>query len=86
MAGRFSGNRLYSTLCYNWYWENMYVDAITFSRNCAECAFVTGMGREKKPPLHPILVTRPFQIWGIDIMELPKTAKGNKYVIVMQDF
>lgn len=26
------------------------------------------------------------QIWGIDIMELPKTAKGNKYVIVMLDF
>ena len=86
MAGHFSGNRLYATLCYNWWWENMYVDAITFCRNCAECAMATGTGREKRPPLHPIPVKRPFQIWGIDIMELPKTAKGNKYVIVMQDF
>ena len=86
MAGHFSGNRLYATLCYNWWWENMYVDAITFCRNCAECAMATGTGREKRPPLHPIPVKRPFQIWGIDIMELPKTAKRNKYVIVMQDF
>ena len=53
---------------------------------CAECAMTTGTGREKRPPLHPIPVKRPFQIWGIDIMELPKTAKRNKYVIVMQDF
>ena len=86
MAGHFSGNRLYATLYYNWWWENIYVDAITFCRNCAECAMATGAGREKRPPLHPIPVKRPFQIWDIDIMELPKTPKGNKYVIVMQDF
>ena len=86
MAGHFLGNQLYATLCYNWWWENMYVDAITFCRNCAECAMATGTGREKRPPLHPIPVKRPFQIWGIDIMELPKTARRNKYVIVMQDF
>ena len=64
----------------------MYVDAITFIRNCAECAMTTGAEGEKRPPLHPIPVRRPFQIWGIDIMKLPKTAKGNKYVIVLQDF
>jgi len=31
-------------------------------------------------------VKRPFQIIGIDIMELQRTAKGNRYVVVMQDF
>ena len=64
----------------------MYFDDITFCRNCAECAIAIRVGREKRPPLHPIPVTRPLQIWGIDIMELPKTAKGNKSVMVMQDF
>ena len=64
----------------------MYADAITFCRNHAEYATATGAGREKQTPLHPIPVKRPFQIWGIDTTELPKTAKGNKYVIVMQDF
>ena len=86
MAGHFSGSRLYATLCYKWWWQNMYTDAISFCRNCAECALATGTGRGKRPPLHPIPVQRPFQIWGVDVMELPRTAKGNKYVIVMQDF
>ena len=29
---------------------------------------------------------RPFQILGVDIMELPTTARGNYYVVVFQDF
>ena len=64
----------------------MYVDAVTFHRICVECAIADGIGREKWPSLHPIPMKRPFQIRGTDIMELPKTAKGNKYVIMMQDF
>ena len=38
------------------------------------------------PPLHPIPVNRPFQFIGVDLMELPKTRKGNRYVIVLQDY
>ena len=65
----------------------MYTDTTyQFCRNCAECALTTGVGREKRPLLHPIPVRQPFQIWGIDVTELPKTAKGNIYIIVIQDF
>ena len=39
-----------------------------------------------RDPLYPIPVQKPFQIVGVDIMELPITEKGNKYVIVFQDF
>lgn len=38
------------------------------------------------PPLQPIPVSRPFQILGVDIMDLPKTERGNKHVLVIQDF
>ena len=64
----------------------MYQDAVAFANQCAECA-VSGRGpRPAHPPLQPIPVQRPFQIWGIDIMELPITKKGNHYVVVLQDF
>ena len=86
MAGHFSGTRLYNALCYKWWWDKMYTDAIRYCENCAECAITMGVGKKRKPPLHPIPVKRPFQILGIDVMELPKTSKGNRYVIVMQDF
>ena len=38
-----------------------------------------------RPPLHPIPVSRPFQILGVDVMDLPLTASGNKHVLVFQD-
>ena len=64
----------------------MYVDAKKFAKNCLECAIATGGSKISRPPLHPIPVQRPFQILRIDIMELPKTSAGNRYVIVLQDF
>ena len=86
MSGHFSGNRLYKTLCRQWWWETMYRDAISYCKNCAECAIVSGTGRVQRPPLHPIPVQRAFQILEVDIMELPITKRGNRYLIVFQDF
>jgi len=85
MAGHFSGDRLYKLVSRKWWWGKLYHDAVTYCRNCPECAVVSGVGRTCKPPLHPIPVSRPFQIWGVDIMELPTTARHNHYVIVFQD-
>ena len=37
------------------------------------------------PPLQPTPVSRPFQILGVEVMDLPRTERGNKHVIVFQD-
>ncbi len=86
MGGHLSGKRMYTALVRHWWWDGMYADTLRFARNCPECAIVTGGGRPHCPPLHPIPVSRPFQIVGVDIMELPMTCEGNKYVLVFQDF
>ena len=86
MAGHFSGVRLYKTLSRRWWWDGMYSDAVEYCKNCPQCAIVSGTGRKSNPPLKPIPVERVFQIVGVDIMELPKTSKGNQYVVVFQDF
>ena len=85
MAGHFSVSRLYNTLCRHWWWDSMYRDSQEHARNCAECAIVSGTGRPQ-PPLRPIPVSHPFQILGVDVMELPQTSKENRYVAVFQDF
>ena len=84
-GGHFSGPRLFKTLANSLWWEGMYRDALKFARTCPECNFATGTGRTVKPPLHPIPVSRPFQIFGIDIMDLPLTDQGNRHVVVIQD-
>ena len=84
-SGHFAGNKLYNNLVKHWWWDGMYADAVAYCKKCPECAIVTGGGCQHKPPLSPIPVQRPFQIIGVDIMDLPSTESGNKHVIVFQD-
>ena len=83
MAGHFSGPRLYKTLERWWWWQGMYSDCVKHARNCPQCTVVGGTVRVRKPPLP---VDSLFQIVGVDIMDLPQTSRGNRYVVVFQDF
>ena len=64
----------------------MYGDVVSHCASCPQCAIVNSSGRVNRPPLHPIPVQRVFQIVGVDVMDLPKTERGNKHVVVFQDF
>lgn len=86
LAGHFSNNRLYNLLVQAWWWDGMYTDVAKHCKNCPQCNFAAGAGTAGNPPLQPIPVQRPFQIVGIDIMDLPKRERGNKHVLVLQDF
>ena len=63
----------------------MYTDAMNYANSCPQCAIVEGTRRRQKPLLQPIVTQPPFQIVGVDIMELPITAKGNRFVIIFHD-
>ena len=39
-----------------------------------------------KPPLHPIPVGGPFQRVAVDVLQLPPTVNGNRYVVVFMDY
>ena len=84
-GGHFSGKKLYDSLSLHWWWDGMYRDAMEYCKTCPECAIATGTGRILRPPLCPIPIARPFQVWGVDIMDLPKTEQGNQHAIVFQD-
>lgn len=86
LGGHFSGHRLFNTLARHWWWPGMYLDVRGYVSGCPECTIVSGGGRVQRPPLHPIPVSRPFQLIGLDIMDLPKTAQGNVCVLVFQDY
>ena len=86
MAGHFAGEKLYRALTRHWWWSGMYTDVVKYCSNCPQCAIVNGSGRVNKPPLSPIPVQRPFQIIGVDVMDLPVTELGNRHVVVFQDF
>ena len=84
-GGHFTGPKLYSTLAKQWWWRGMYTDVLAYCKKCPECAVITGAGCQHQPPILLIPVQRPFQIAGVDIMDLPCTESGNKHLTVFQD-
>jgi len=80
MAGHFSGAKLYKHLVRHWWWPGMYTNVVNHCASCPRCAIVNGTGRVNRPPLHPIPVQRPFQIIGVDIMDLLLTTSGNRHI------
>ena len=46
---------------------------------------MSGSHNKNMPFLHPIPMKHPFQIIGVDAMDLSKPIKGIKHVIVFQD-
>ena len=85
-AGHFSPKALYHTLAKTYWWKGMYSDSHKFCRSCLTCATYQGTARKAKPPLTSIPVGGPFHRVGVDIMELPLTVHGNRYVIVFIDY
>ena len=86
MSGHFAGEKLYKLLKTHWWWQRMYSDVMSYCTSCPQCAIVNSTGRVNKPPLHPIPVSQPFQIVGVDIMNLPLTKAGNRHVVVFHDY
>ena len=62
----------------------MYKNGVKFCRSCPQCALVSGMGSSLY--ILFLCMQRPFQIQGLDIMDLPTIEQGNKHVVVFQDY
>ena len=56
-----------------------------FCRGCLVCATRKGRRATFKPQLKPIPVG-PFHRVAIDVLQLPLTSSGNKYVLVYMDY
>ena len=61
-------------------------DVMSHCVSCPQCAVVNAAGRVNRHLLHPIPVSQPFEIIGVDIMDLLPTKSGNQHVVVSQDF
>ena len=59
----------------------MYVHCVEYTKNCPKCLTATGSGRYFRAPIHPIPIQRPFQMVGVDVMELSGTEQGNTNVV-----
>ena len=67
-------------------WYGTRSDVRRFCQNCLNCATRKGPERCIRPPLQQILVKGPFHSVEVDVLQLPLTSDGNKYLVVLLDY
>ena len=88
-AGKLGGHlreaKIVSTLGKHYWWPRMRKDVTAWCKSCLPCA-TRQVGRAIKPNLMPIPVGGPFDRIGVDVLQLPKSSKGNTYAVVFMDY
>ena len=85
-TGHFAERKLYATLRTKYWWKGMRSDVRAYCRSCIACVSRKGPGRKTRAALQPIPVGGPFHTVGVDILQLPKSSRGNKYAIVFMGY
>ena len=85
-AGHLAEKKVYDRLRRSVWWKGMKADVRRHCRSCLVCASRKGGKRTFKPPLQPIPVGGPFHRVAVDILKLPLTSNGNRYVAVFMDY
>jgi len=68
--GHFARNTTaHKILRLSYYWPTLFKDAHTHARNCNTCQLSVRKEKRATIPLHPVNVSRPFEQWGLDIIE-----------------
>lgn len=85
-SGHFAFKKVYDRLRRHYWWKGMRADVHRFCRSCLVCASRKGTGRPIRPPLTSIPVGGPFHKVGVDVLQLPLTTSGNRYVVCFLDY
>uniref|UniRef100_A0A3Q2ZZT4 Gypsy retrotransposon integrase-like protein 1 n=1 Tax=Kryptolebias marmoratus TaxID=37003 RepID=A0A3Q2ZZT4_KRYMA len=68
------------------YWPSMYADIRAWCDQCYACQRRKSSVPRHQAPMKTSLAQRPFQRVAADILELPITSRGNRYVLVVEDY
>ena len=85
-SGHFSEKKVYDKILRRYWWYGIRADVRRFCRSCLNCATRKGPGRPVRPPMQPIPVKGPFHRVAVDVLQLPVTSSGNKYIVVFMDY
>ena len=77
--------KVHSELRKHYWWSGMHADISCWTKGCLVCA-THATRRVVQPPLTPISVAGPFDRVGVDIVQLPRSWRGNQYAVVFIDY
>lgn len=85
-AGHPGVARTLSVVSRSYYWPGLGRDVEAFVRACRSCASRKTPAGMRVPLSTPYIATQPFEMISMDIVgPLPKTPRGNKYILTIID-
>lgn len=85
-SAHFSAERVWERARQTCYWPSMFKDIQQWCEQCVPCQTRRAPVPKRRAPMGGSQATRPFQRVAADILELPVTSKGNRYVLVVEDY
>ncbi|XP_071818156.1 uncharacterized protein [Apostichopus japonicus] len=88
MGGHLGSKKTRDRILNNFYWPGIFGDVGKYCQSCANCQKTAGHRDVTKAPLNPLpIIQVPFKRIGMDLAgPLPRTKKGNRYVLVVVDY
>jgi hypothetical protein len=71
-----------------YYWPCLFSDVCAYVKACDRCQRFAGKQQLKSLPLKPVVVTGPFQQWGLDFIgEIhPPSSNQHRWILVATDY
>lgn len=86
LAGHFGVNRMCNLIRQRFYWPGFYRDAKQWCDRCPPCATRKMPPKHPRAPLQPIIVNTPGEMVATDLTKMPRSKRGNSYILVVQDY
>ena len=84
-AGHQGSDKTLDRLRHQAYWVNMARDVERYCQECVRCQQLKST-RPSRAPLQSIPVGKPWEMVAADILEVPISSRGNRYLLVVQDY
>lgn len=84
LAGHGGVDKTLQRIKSRFWWEGMTQEITLHVKKCT-CALNKASPAVRHPPLVPIKVGKPFESWTLDHIKMPRSRKGNEYILTMVD-
>lgn len=85
-SAHFSVERVWARARQTCFWPSMFKDIQQWCEQCIPCQTRRAPAPKHRAPMGGSQATLPFQRVATDILELPMTSEGNRYVLVVEDY
>ena len=76
---------MYDLASARFYWPNIKNDITHYVTKVCRCLKQKSPAVKQREPLHPIIITAPFQMVSVDFLQLEPSAGGYQYILEVMD-